>query len=324
MLNTIKMEIPDHNHTFADRPRVIVICGPTGLGKTGFAIELAHLFQAEIVSADSMQVYRHMNIGTAKPTIEEQIRVRHHMIDIIDPDEPFDAAQYAKIARKIVGDLYKKDILPFIVGGTGLYIRALLHGLFQSHPPDPEIRKRLLKEVNTIGLSDLYRRLAVFDPAAAAKIHSNDGFRIIRALEVMEATGKKMSAFHQAHRFFDRPFKVLTIGLYMDREKLYHRINLRADTMIKEGLLKEVEDLLSNGYDPNLKAMQSIGYRHMVHFIQGHLTWDETVRILKRDTRRYAKRQLTWFKGESGVVWESPDNVLTIRQQIEDFVQDDK
>jgi len=318
------MAISDQNHTSVGKSRVIVISGPTGLGKTHLAIELADFFHSEIVSADSIQIYRHMNIGTAKPTPEEQMRIRHHLIDIIDPDEPFDAAQYAKIARKTVKDLHQKGIIPFVVGGTGLYIRALLQGLFQSKPPDLEIRKQLRKEANVVGLPVLYNRLVDFDPDAAEKIHPHDEFRIIRALEVIEVTGKKISSLHQSHRFLDRPFNALIIGLDMDREKLYQRINNRVDVMIKAGLLAEVEGFLAKGYSPSLKSMQSIGYRHMIDYLEGRLAWDETVRTMKRDTRRYAKRQLTWFKGDPGVIWESPHDMITLRKKIEDFIQNDK
>ncbi|MEE8400478.1 MAG: tRNA (adenosine(37)-N6)-dimethylallyltransferase MiaA [Desulfobacterales bacterium] len=304
-----------------DRPRIIVICGPTGLGKTAVAVTLAEAFHAEIISADSMQIYRHMTIGTAKPTPLEQAGAPHHMIDIVDPDQSFDAAQYARMARAIVVDLHGKGRSVLVVGGTGLYIKALVHGLFQAEPPDPHIRQRLKEEVETIGMDVLYRRLVADDPAAAGKIHANDQFRIIRALEVREATGQPISDLHQAHGFVDEPFAVLKIGLHMERDALYDRINRRVDAMIDKGLLAEVQGLLTMGYSADLKSMQSIGYRHMAAFIQGHLSWDEAVRTLKRDTRRYAKRQLTWFNKDPGLLWMNPDNPDAIRLQIEHFLQ---
>jgi len=317
----MKMGIHDFREPTVEKPRMIVICGPTGLGKTGLAIELAPSFRAEIISADSMQVYRYMDIGTAKATQQEQKCVRHHMIDILNPDEPFDAARYAIMARRIIANLHHKGVVPMVVGGTGFYIRALLYGLFQSRPTDPSIRKRLSEEVKRCGLPAFYRKLTIRDPDAAANIHPNDEFRIIRALEVMETTGEKLSSLHSAHRFSDIPYKVLMIGLNMDRAILYQGINRRTEEMVKKGLLGEVRSLLSKGYDSNIKAMQSIGYRHMVEFIEGRLTWDEAVRTLKRDTRRYAKRQLTWFRKDENVVWESPENVTAIRNRIEAFLQ---
>lgn len=305
-----------------DKPRIIVICGPTGLGKTAVAVELARTFHGEIISADSMQIYRYMTIGTAKPTPREQAGAPHHMIDIVDPDQPFDAAQYAGMARRIVADLHGKGLSPFVVGGTGLYIKALVHGLSPSTPPDLHIRQRLRQEAETVGMDVLYQRLATHDPTAAGKIHPNDHFRIIRALEVGEATGKPISDLHQAHRFVDESFTVLKIGLHMERDVLYDRIDQRVDGMLDGGLLAEVQDLLSMGYSANLKSMQSIGYRHMVAFIQGDLSWDEAVRTLKRDTRRYAKRQLTWFNKDPGLLWMNPENLENIRLQIKRFLQD--
>lgn len=302
------------------RPKVIIICGATGVGKTAAAIELAQIFHAEIIGADSMQIYRHMDIGTAKPTTEEQAIVRHHMIDIIDPDEAFDAARYAKMARTTIGQLQEKGAIPFVVGGTGFYIKSLAQGLFQSSPSDPLIRKRLQEEADTVGGSILYRRLKRVDPEASARIHPNDTYRIVRALEVREATGEMISTFHQSHEFSDQPFDVLKIGLQMDRQRLYSRIDRRVDLMIDEGLLAEVEALLGKGYSSDLRSMQSIGYRHIGDFIQGSLDWEEALRTLKRDTRRYAKRQLTWFTKDASVSWEDPENTAVMARRIDGFL----
>ena len=305
-----------------DKPKIIIICGATGLGKTAVAVELSQIFHAEIVGADSMQIYRHMDIGTAKPTAEEQARVRHHMIDIVDPDEPFDAARYAKMARSTIAQMQEKGIIPFVVGGTGFYIRALAHGLFESPPADPHIRKRLQEEADAVGVSILHDRLKTLDPDASVRIHPNDTYRILRALEVREATGKTISTFHQSHEFSDQPFDVLMIGLHMERGALYSRIDRRVDLMIDDGLPAEVEALLEKGYSADLKSMQSIGYRHMVDFTRGHLNWDEAVRTLKRDTRRYAKRQLTWFSRDPAIRWTDPENTAEMGRQIEAFLQD--
>jgi tRNA dimethylallyltransferase len=303
------------------KPRVVVICGPTALGKTSVAIRMAHIFDGEIVGADSMQIYKSMDIGTAKPTAEEQAGVKHHLIDIINPDEGFDARQYAAMAREKVEELYHRNKIPFAVGGTGFYIKALLHGLFEIEATGENCRDGLNKEAQIHGAAFLYERLCRQDPEAAKKIHPNDTYRIIRALEVHAVTGKTLSGFHQTHGFKDRPFAVLKIGLHIHREMLYDRINQRADVMINNGLLDEVKRLLSMGYSPELKSMQSIGYRHMVDFIEGDCSWEETVRTIKRDTRRYAKRQLTWFRADPEVIWKSPDALQEIKALIKQFLE---
>ncbi len=303
------------------KPNVIVICGPTALGKTSIAIDLARTFKGEIVGADSMQIYRHMNIGTAKPTPDEQSIVPHHMIDIVDPNEPFDARQFAIMAHEKIMDLHARRVSPFVIGGTGLYIKALLHGLFEAMPADPDVRTRLKQEAEIHGTDFLHKRLSQLDSATAKRIHPNDTYRILRALEVYELTGKTISELQREHSFTDKPFRVLKIGLYMEREIIYDRINRRVDAMIDSGLVDEVKGLLGMGYSADLKSMQSIGYRHMVDFIEGHSSWEEALRTLKRDTRRYAKRQLTWFKADSAIVWKEPGQLKEIRRTIEKFLQ---
>lgn len=302
------------------KPNVIVICGPTALGKTTTAIELAEIFNGEIVSADSMQIYRYMNIGTAKPSPQELARVRHHLIDIADPDQHFDAKQYAKTAHKKIMELVSRATVPFVVGGTGLYIKALVHGLFMAEPANDDIRTRLKKESQTHGTDFLYERLSRCDPDAAARIKPHDSYRIVRALEIYQLTGKTISAYHREHRFQDEPFRVLKIGLKMNRELLYDRINQRVDVMIAAGLVDEVKELLGRGYAPHLKSMRSIGYRHMVDFIKKHLSWHEAVHTLKRDTRKYAKRQLTWFKADSDIAWYTPGQLSDISRSIKKFL----
>ena len=303
------------------KPKVIVICGPTALGKTSTGIHLAKNFDGEIISADSMQIYRYMDIGTAKPTLDEQACVKHHMIDVINPDEHFDARNYAILSRKKVMELHQQKKIPFVVGGTGLYIKALIHGLFQTKASDSGIRDRLKGEVKAHGSDYLYKKLSHQDPDTAKKIHPNDTYRIIRALEVYALTGKTLTELHHAHGFKDSPFVVLKIGLHIRRELLYDRINKRAEMMINSGFVNEVKRLLTMGYSPKLKSMQSIGYRHMVNFIEGYCTWDETVRTLKRDTRRYAKRQMTWFKADPEVIWKEPESVEDIKGLIKKFLQ---
>ena len=305
------------------KPKVIVICGPTALGKTSTAIHLAKHFDGEIIGADSMQIYRQMDIGTAKPTIDEQARVKHHMINFIDPNEHFDARTYAILSREKIMELHEQKIIPFVVGGTGLYIKALLHGLFKTEASDSDIRGRLKAEVQSFGSTYLYKRLCRQDPDTATKIHPNDTYRIMRALEVYELTGKTLAKFHQEHGFRDSPFVALKIGLHIRREMLYKRINKRVEIMINSGFIDEVKRLLAMGYSTELKSMQSIGYRHIVNFIEDHCTWDETVRMLKRDTRRYAKRQMTWFKADPEVIWKEPEALEDIKELIKKFLQEE-
>ena len=310
--------------SFIKKSKIIIICGPTGIGKTSVAIKMAKLFSGEIISADSMQIYRYMNIGTAKPSIAEQTAVLHHMIDIVNPDEHFDAADFAAKARSIIAELSKRDILPFIAGGTGFYIKALLHGLFRARPADQNILKKLKGEAVKFGSSALHSRLEKVDPDAANKIHPNDTFRIVRALETFESTGKKISVYQKKHNFEENLFDVLKIGLEVDRKLLYERINKRAELMLKSGFVDEVRELLDKGYHENLKAMQSIGYRHLIEFIREKSSWEETVRLFKRDTRRYAKRQLTWFKADPEIIWLDPDETDNAAILIEDFRNGDE
>ena len=302
------------------KPSIVVICGPTGIGKTTTAILLAEAYGGEIVSADSMQIYRFMEIGTAKPTPAEQARIPHHMIDIIAPEDPFDAAQYEKMARGIIRALHERGKLPIIAGGTGFYIKALTSGLFDTVSIDATVRQQLRKEAATLGPEVLYKRLSVIDPVSAEKLHPNDTYRIVRALEVFETTGSPISSHHRRHQFREHPFRQIKIGIAMDRDALYARIDARVVTMLREGLLDEVRKLLDKGYAPSLKSMQSIGYRHMVAFIQGRLTWEEAVRTLKRDTRRYAKRQLAWFKADTDIHWLAPDQIEDMKKLIDPFL----
>jgi len=303
------------------KPKIIVICGPTALGKTSIAIDLAGTFSSEIINADSMQIYRYMDIGTAKPTPDEQSCAAHHMIDLVDPDEHFDARQFAEMAREKIMKLYARGVTPLVVGGTGLYIKALVHGLFKAGQPDTHMRNRLKEQARIYGSDFLHKRLSRHDPDTAERIHPNDTYRIIRALEVHELTGKTIAAFQREHGFKDNRFRVLKIGLHINREVLYDRINHRADAMIDSGFLDEVQGLLDMGYQDDLKSMQSIGYRHLIDFIKGRCSWNETMRTLKRDTRRYAKRQLTWFKADPEIVWREPGQLREILQLIRKFLQ---
>jgi tRNA dimethylallyltransferase len=307
--------------SYQKKPKIVIMCGPTGVGKTATAIELATAFQGEIVSADSMQIYRWMDIGTAKATEDEKARVPHHLIDILTPDMPYDAVLFEKHARQAIEKIHRQSRLPFIVGGTGFYIKALVYGLFDAAPSDTAIRTRLKKEAVQLGANVLYERLIALDPETVKKIHTNDTYRIVRALEVYEVTGVPISQHQQSHRFQENAYDCLKIGLTMDRKALYERINTRVDTMIQEGLLGEVKTLIESGYPSSLKSMQSIGYRHMADYFEDRLSWEEAVRTLKRDTRRYAKRQLTWFRSDAEVHWLAPRQIEEMKELVGGFLR---
>jgi tRNA dimethylallyltransferase len=303
------------------RPKVIVISGPTASGKTSLAVELALRLGGEIVNADSMQVYRGMDIGTAKPTEEEKKGVPHHLLDVADPDENFNAAVYRSMAMPVILEIVKRGNPCFVVGGSGLYIRALLGGLFECPEPPEELRRALKREWEELGPEKLHRRLEETDPRAASAIHPNDRIRVLRALEVIALTGKPFSDIADNHDFKDNPLEALKICLHMERERLYNRINHRCKRMIREGLLEETRYLLGRGYGPELKPMQSIGYRHAVACIQGD--WDPAFALerLQIDTRRYAKRQLTWFRGESDYLWRTTKESDKIHEDLLNFYE---
>jgi len=286
-----------------DRPRVVILLGPTGAGKSNLAIEWAEALGGEIISADSVQVYRYMDIGTGKPTLADQRRVRHHLIDLVSPDQPFHASLYRTLGRKKVDQLFEEGKPIWVVGGTGLYIKTLTQGLFNSPKIDPQVRENLRQEAREKGAGALYERLKKVDIQTASHLHPNDLFRIIRALEVFDSTGVPISFFRGRHGFSDRPYLTLKIGLEMNRDRLFHRIDERVDQMVEKGFLHEVERLMEMGYGPELKPMQSLGYKEMVQFLLKEIGWDEAVRRMKRDTRRYAKRQWTWFKADPEVHW---------------------
>ena len=303
--------------------KIVVISGPTAVGKSDIAVELALHFNAEIVNADSMQVYRYMDIGTAKLTPDERKGITHHMIDIVNPDEEFNAGRYIKMASPIIRDIHERGKRCFVVGGTGLYIKALLKGLISAPPIDMNLRKRLKEEINIKGLNHLYKRLMSLDPDTAKNIHPNDRVRITRALEIIELTGKRLSDLKKEHQFKQREFRYLYIGLFLDRKELYERINRRTLKMVEMGLLDETRHLLDMGYGPELKSMNSIGYRHMIKVIMGDWSMDEAIRLLSRDTRHYAKRQFTWFRKEPEIKWMNPRNIDEIESEIGRFLENE-
>lgn len=303
-----------------DRPRLIVIAGPTGAGKTDLAVRLVRAHGGEIVSADSMQVYRRMDIGTAKPSPEVRMEVRHHLIDVVDPDEPFSVARFIRQARKIIQELHAVEKPVFVVGGTGLYIRALLGGLFDGPDADEGLRAFYRGEQARYGSSYLHDLLRGRDEKAAARIRPNDTVRIIRALEVLEASGQSITEKQEAHRFRERPYEAMRIGLAPEREVLYERIDRRADRMIEEGLVGEVQGLLDRGYEASLRPMQSLGYKHMIRHLRSGLDLREALRLLKRDTRHYAKRQMTWFGTDRELIWLQPGDLDALDEKVDSFL----
>jgi len=300
------------------RPPVAVILGPTAVGKTTLALAAAQALQAHILGADSLQIYRDMDIGTAKPTAPERGLVPHHLIDVVAPDEPMDAARYAVLGREILTDLHARKIPPLVVGGTGLYIKALLYGLFADGVRETHTRRWLQQDLEAQGAAALHARLSSLDPQAAARIHPGDAFRLVRALEVIDATGRPLSELHQSHGFQDCPYRILKIGLTLERSRLYELIEARVDHMLAQGLVAEVERLLAR-YGPSPKPFQSLGYRQIITYLQGRLSWEEAVADIKTATRRYAKRQLTWFRADPEIIWLEPHQIEAALDLLRQF-----
>jgi tRNA dimethylallyltransferase len=302
---------------------LVLIAGPSAAGKTSLSIALCARISAEIVNADSMQVYRRMEIGTAKPTLEQRRIVPHHLIDVVDPDEPFDAARYLYFAGPVIEDIQKRGKLPLVVGGTGLYMKVLTRGLCPGPPSDPEVKRRLIADKKSKGLNQLYCDLLRIDPESAARIHPNDRQRIIRALEVFYQGGVPLSILQKGHGFKEQLLPAIKVFINREREVLYERIDRRVDRMLESGLKDEVEGLLAMGYAAELKSMQSLGYRQMAAHLAGAISIHEAASQIKRDTRHYAKRQITWFRGDSEFRSFDADDIegiyLYIMQMIKEF-----
>jgi tRNA dimethylallyltransferase len=286
---------------------LLIILGPTAVGKTGHSLRLAEEIGAEIISVDSMQVYRGLDIGTAKPSPEEQARVRHHLIDVVEPYEDFSAGDFVRLADVAIADIRARGKVPLIVGGTGLYIGALVNGIFEGPTKDPDYRDELIgRERRTPGT--LHAELAGIDPAAAARIHVSDVRRIIRALEVYRAEGRPITEVHRDHRAQSEPRPANIVGLTRPRPELYERIERRVDEMMWAGFLREVRGLRDAGVSRESTAMQALGYKQLYAHLEGEVDIEETVRLIKRDTRRYAKRQYSWFNNMDGVNWVEMDD----------------
>jgi tRNA dimethylallyltransferase len=282
---------------------LVAIVGPTGSGKSALGLELAETRRGEIVSCDSLQVYRGLDIGSAKPTREERARVRHHLIDIREPDEEFSAADYARLARGAVEDVRDRGRLPILVGGTGLYLRALLVGLFEGPSRDPALRERLEAMADRFGDERLHRLLRRVDPAAAARIHGRDRLRVVRALEVFRATGRPISAQQQEGLAPLAGFDTLIVGLDLPRPELRARMEQRTRAMLDRGLVDEVRGLLARGYSAELRPLQAIGYRQALALVGGRLSAEQALRAIVTESMQYAKRQRTWFRHQARVQW---------------------
>jgi len=289
-------------------PPVILLAGPTAVGKTQLALEIAHRLGTEIINCDSMQVYRYMEIGTAKPTPEERALVPHHLLDVADPDEPFDAARYAELARPVIESLQNRGKMPLVVGGTGLYMKVLTRGICPAAPRDPAIREQLRRELEEHGLERLHQELGRVDPEAGRRLHPHDRQRVLRALEVQRLTGIPLSCWQSQHRFQQTIYRTVKIFLYRDRNVLYERINRRVRQMLEQGLVAEVRRLLAMGYGPELKSMQAVGYKQLAAHLLGACPLASAVTDMERATRHYARRQLTWFRGDSEFRWVQADD----------------
>jgi tRNA dimethylallyltransferase len=303
---------------------ITIIVGPTCAGKSERAFSLAIKYQMEIVSADSLQVYRHLDIGTAKPSPEERSKVKHHLIDVVAPDEEFSAVQYMEMARETIDSLLRQNRSALVVGGTGLYIKALTKGIFRGPAADEKLRREIKEEAQQRGNEYLYQRLKEIDPESASRIHPNDTYRIMRALEVYEITQKPMSSFQADHAFRESPYRYVKIGIERERKELYRKIEERVDWMIENGLIEEVKGLLERGYNPHLKPLQSLGYRQVIGYLNGAYDLNEAVGLIKRDTKRYAKRQLTWFKADPELEWFTlPQDTNTIDERVGHYLKND-
>lgn len=283
-------------------PRIIVLTGPTGVGKTALSLALAQALDAEIVSADSVQIYRELDIGSAKASAAERALVPHHLLDVFDPDEEHNAGDYAALASRCIADIHQRGKQALVVGGTSFYIRALVHGLFEAPPPDPALRAQHREEADRLGTPALHARLATIDPELAERVHPNDLVRISRGLEIWAQTGRTLSALHREHRFQAPNFNALKLVLIRPRDELHARINARVDHMIEAGFVEECRAVFAR-YPRDTKVLQSLGYRQMAPHILDGAPLDLCVEDTKSQTRRYAKQQIGWMRTEPGARW---------------------
>lgn len=297
---------------------LLILTGPTGIGKTELSLDLADKYNCEIISSDSMQIYKQMDIGTAKLDISN-VNIDHHMIDIVNPDEDFTVADFKNIAKKTISEVNTRGKLPFMVGGTGLYINSIVYNLnFSNVPPDEEYRNYLENVIKEKGLTFAYNDLLEKDRDAALKIDKNNKKRIIRALEIIKySDGKETKNFREENN----DYNLKMIGLNMDRARLYDKINNRVDIMIKNGLVEEVEDLLKKGYSKELNSMKAIGYKEIISYLENEISLEESIDLIKKNSRHYAKRQLTWFRRDKRIKWFDREE-KNLEQNIIDYIGD--
>lgn len=293
-----------------------VILGPTGVGKSSIAIKLAHALKGEIINCDSMQVYKGFDIGTDKILLKHRKNIPHHLIDIVEPSVQFTAADFVHLALDAAEGILKRNHLPIITGGTGLYLKALFEGLFPEGKIDPAIRKRLVKRIEKVGLEELYKELHKVDPKYAEKIGAHDKIRIIRALEVYQATKKSLSNHFHSTRSFVSDFQVIKIGLKLDRQELYRKIEVRVDAMFKRGMVTEVQGLLAKGIEEQSPPFRALGYKQILRYLKEEITLEEAISLTKKETRHYAKRQITWFRKMTGIHWFNPRDYSAIEKYI--------
>jgi len=298
---------------------VLVIVGPTAAGKTQVSLKLADILHGEIVSLDSRQVYRYMDIGTAKPTKKEMKKVAHHLIDVVYPDEKFTAADYSKKARETVEEIIGRKKQPMVVGGSGLYLKALIEGFFKGPRADERLREKLGEEESRFGPHHLFGKLKEADPKAAQRIHPNDSVRIMRALEVYELTGKPISSLQEKGDYEPFEMDFVKVGLSLDRKKLYERIDRRVEKMISGGFLDEAKGLKEKGYSKELKALKTVGYQEFFSYLEGETDFASAVESIKLNTRRYAKRQLTWFRKDKEIRWLDVEKEDLVEQILKYF-----
>lgn len=303
---------------------MIILTGPTAVGKTDLSIQLAKAINGEIISADSMQVYRHMDIGSAKVTPEEMDGVPHHLIDVLEPEEEFNVVVFQKLAKEALTGIYERGHIPIIVGGTGFYIQALLYDIdFTENDGDTAIRRELEKLAQIQGAGCLHQMLQEIDPESAAAIHQNNVKRVIRAIEFYRQTGKKISLHNEQEREKQSPYQFLYYVLDTDRKILYERIDRRVDLMMEHGLVDEVKHLADMGCTRDMVSMQGLGYKEILDYLSGEIPLEEAVYILKRDTRHFAKRQITWFKRERDVRWLELEQFQNDRKKVLEHILDE-
>lgn len=295
---------------------LLIILGPTSVGKSSTAVKMAHEFSGEIINCDSIQVYKGFNIGTDKISEERQENIPHHLLDIAEPSTQFTAAAFVKHTLKAADSILSKKRLPIITGGTGLYLKVLIEGLFPERKKDHDVRRRLEKEAETHGLKTLHQQLSQVDPAYGEKIGENDRVRIIRALEVYYATNKPISEHFSKTKSFVKNFNVIKVGLKIERAELYNKIENRVDSMFSRGIINEVQDLLLNGVSEDSPPFKALGYKQVLLYLKEKISLQEAIYLTKRDTRHYAKRQITWFRKMEGIKWFSPADISAIKKFI--------